>query len=83
MCLKDHLRCLRNEFDKTSRAASAAGVEAVYVVIITHYHTSTPKTAVRVKFHLMRKFETDTCPTPIPIIPHGMIILLITYTLTL
>ena len=66
----------------TFGAASAMGVEMVYVVIITHYHTSTPETAVHVKFHLMGKFETDTCPTPIPIIPQGMITSFITYAVT-
>ena len=34
----------------------------VHAVVITQYHTLAPKTAVRVKFHLLGKFQTDTCP---------------------
>ena len=54
----------------------------VYAVIITQYQTSAPKIAVRVEFHLVGKFETDTCPRPL-IIPHGMITSFSTYAVTL
>ena len=40
---------------------------------MTDYHISTLKTAVRLEFHHVGKFQTDTCPGHIFIIPPGMI----------
>ena len=48
----------------------------LHAVIITRYHISAPKTAVRVKFHPMGKLETDTCPRYILTIPNGMIVVI-------
>ena len=73
LCLKNLFRCRCNEFNVTFGAASAAGVEMVYAVIIIQYYTSALKIAVRVKFHLMGKFETATCPRHLLIILHGKI----------
>ena len=47
----------------------------VHAVIITRYHTSAPKTAVGVKFHLVENSRRTPVPDILFIIPHGMIII--------
>ena len=44
-----------------------------HAVVITQCHASAPLTAVRVKFHLMGKFQTDTWSRYILIITHGTV----------
>ena len=47
----------------------------IRAVIITKYYIPALRTAVRVKFHLNGKFETDTRLRYTLIIHHGMVIL--------